>query len=170
MDDTEGRSPIKLRASVSAVSVIQTVSLRPASAADDITIRRLIRGAHLDPTNVHWQNFTCACDAAGSIVGIAQVKPYRDCREFGSLVVVPSWQGRGVAAALIQHLVDAETGTVWLVCRDRLQPLYAKFGFVVAEYRARPRTLKIKTGFAALARLFGIRVIAMRRDRNNFRE
>jgi hypothetical protein len=26
----------------------------------------------------------------GAIVGIAQVKPYRDCREFGSLVVLPS--------------------------------------------------------------------------------
>lgn len=148
---------------LSSVNVVQTVSLRPATAADEAMIRRLIRGAHLDPTNLHWPNFTCACDEAGRIVGIAQVKPYRDCREFGSLVVVPSWQGKGVAAELIRRLVDAETGVVWLVCRDRLEPFYAKFGFVFASYRARPGTLKIKTGFATIARLFGIRVIAMRR-------
>ena len=146
------------------LSESRTVSLRPATAADDVTIRRLIRGAHLDPTNLHWQNFTCACDDTGRIVGIAQVKPYRDCREFGSLVVVPSWQGKGVAAALIRQCVDAERGVVWLVCRDRLEPFYAKYGFVFASFRARPRTLKIKTGFAAIARLFGIRVIAMRRS------
>ena len=148
---------------VSVSSVIPTVSFRPATAADEATIRRLIRGARLDPTNLHWQNFTCACDEAGRIVGIAQVKPYRDCREFGSLVVVPSWQGKGVAAALIRRLVEAERGVVWLVCRDRLAPLYARFGFVFAEYRSRPATLKLKTGAAAVARLFGIRVIAMRR-------
>ncbi len=143
--------------------MIQTIFFRPATAGDELNIRRLIRGAHLDPTNLHWQNFTCACDDTGRIVGIAQVKPYRDCREFGSLVVVPSWQGKGVAASLIRQCVDRESGVVWLVCRDRLEPFYAKYGFVYAGYRSRPRTLKIKTGFAAIARLFGIRVIAMRR-------
>jgi amino-acid N-acetyltransferase len=142
---------------------LSEVTLRPATAEDETTIRRLIRGARLDPTNLHWQNFTCACDEAGRIVGIAQVKPYRDCREFGSLVVVPSWQGKGVAAALIRRLVEAERGVVWLVCRDRLAPLYARFGFVFAEFRSRPRTLKVKTGFATIARMFGIRIIAMRR-------
>jgi len=143
--------------------LIQTPSLRPAIAADEVTIRRLVRGAHLDPTNLHWQNFTCACDDAGRIVGIAQVKPYRDCREFGSLVVVPSWQGKGVAASLIRRCVDGETGVVWLTCQDLLGPFYAKYGFVFAGFRARPRTLKIKTSFAVIARLFGIRIIAMRR-------
>jgi len=142
---------------------LPTPSFRPANASDDAAIRRLIRAARLDPTNLHWQNFTCACDDAGRTIGIAQVKPYRDCREFGSLVVVPSWQGQGVAAALIRQLVDAEKGVVWLVCRDRLESFYARFGFVYAGYRSRPRTLKLKTGFAILARLFGIRVIAMRR-------
>jgi hypothetical protein len=68
-----------------------------------------------------------------------------------------------VASELIRRVVGAETGVVWLVCRDRLEAFYAKFGFAFAPYRTRPRTLRVKTGFASIARLFGIRVIAMRR-------
>ena len=141
----------------------QQVTLRAATAKDSELIRRLIRAARLDPTSLHWPNFTCACDESGKVVGVAQIKPFADCREFGSLVVLPSWRGRGVAALLIEAVVGAERGDCWLMCRDALEPFYARYGFKRERFSTSPRTLRLKLGVSKVMLLFGIRIISMRR-------
>lgn len=139
------------------------VTFRPGEAADAPAIRRLIRAARLDPTSMDWRNFTCACDASGRIIGIAQIKPYPDCQEFGSLVVVPSWRGRGLGDALIERVSARARGTCWLVCRDTLAGLYARHGFVRQRFSASPPSIRLKRMFAIFLRLFGVNIIAMRR-------
>ena len=56
-----------------------------------------------------------------------------DCFALLCVETDPAWQGRGVAAALITHmLADARArgvACVTLACKDRLVPYYAKFGF-----------------------------------------
>ena len=49
------------------------MSIRPATEADQPIISSLIRGARLNPRNLHWQRFLIAEDN-GSIVGLRQVK------------------------------------------------------------------------------------------------
>lgn len=102
--------------------------LRPARATDAPAIRALVRRERLNPFGLSWQRFVVA-DAAGTVVGCAQVKPHRGGPEFASLVVAPGWRGRGLAAALINHFVKQQTEPLWLMCAARLMPFYEQFGF-----------------------------------------
>jgi amino-acid N-acetyltransferase len=134
--------------------------LRAAVEADKGTIRRMIVDARLDPTSVHWSHFMVA-EEDGRIVGIAQVKPLLGCNEFGSLVVLPAYRGRGIAAQLINAL-DAQTGRpLYLICEIKMQPYYERFGFRRLRLRDAPAFLRLKLGAAQLLRLAGRQVIGM---------
>jgi amino-acid N-acetyltransferase len=126
----------------------------------------MIFAARLDPTTIYWQNFVVAIEAeTEKIVGCAQMKPYKDCREFGSLVVAPTYRNRGIAAMLLHELVDNEKGDVYLVCRDVMRSYYSRFAFVEVPYDQSPRTLKIKM---RLSRFFpGVNVICMIRAKSH---
>jgi N-acetylglutamate synthase-like GNAT family acetyltransferase len=123
----------------------------------------MVHAAHLDPTALRWQNFTVAT-LDEEVIGIAQIKPYRDCREFGSLVVDARFRKQGVGKALIEQVLMQTTGTVYLNCRSQLMPYYAKFGFRQIGFAAMPPTLKLKQGLALLLRVFGIQIVCMQRN------
>lgn len=140
-----------------------TIHIRQAVADEQSMLRGIISGAHLDPTHLRWQNFVVA-EWVGQIAGIAQIKPYRDCREFGSLVVLAEFRKRGIAAALIEHCLASEHGRIYLMCRDNMESFYARWGFQRISFADAPRTLRRKLAVTAVMRLFGIRLICMRRD------
>lgn len=117
----------------------------------------------LDPSTLRWQNFIVAHDAAGVIAGIAQIKLYKDCREFGSLVVLPQYRRQGVGALLIEYALAGEDGDVYLLCGVQRVPYYRKFNFVEIAPEEAPRTLRRKLGFAGLFRVFSVRVVCMQR-------
>lgn len=105
-------------------------TLRPAVERDADAIRELVRGAHLNPTGLDWPRFTVAVTPAQQVVGCVQLKPHRDgSLELASLVVGRDWRGEGVARALIEHLLEAHPGELYLMCRSNLGALYARFGF-----------------------------------------
>jgi amino-acid N-acetyltransferase len=134
--------------------------LRPATAADAGTIRKLILNEHLDPTSLDWRHFTVAEDA-GQIIGTAQVKPLPGVNEFGSLVVLPAYRGRGIAAQLIAAL-EAQAGLpLYLLCREQMEPYYLRFGFLRLAFWRTPPFLRLKLAAALPLRLGGVRVIAM---------
>lgn len=134
--------------------------LRPATAADAGTIRKLILNEHLDPTSLDWRHFTVAEDA-GQIIGIAQVKPLPGVNEFGSLVVLPAYRGQGIAAQLIAAL-EAQAGLpLYLLCREQMEPYYLRFGFLRLAFWSAPPFLRLKLAAALPLRLGGVRVIAM---------
>ncbi len=140
-------------------------TIRPARAEEEAAIKALIRREHLDPFNVHWQNFLVAEDAdAGRLVGIGQVKPYPHGRELGSLVVAPERRQNGVGAAIVNALIARESGPLLLFCLQFREPFYAKFGFRRVGWRELPGELKLKYAFGtAFTRLFARRLIAMKR-------
>ena len=141
----------------------ETFSIRSARAGDEATIKSLIRAEHLDPLNVHWQNFLVA-EEAGRIVGIGQVKPYRSGRELGSLVVVADRRQSGVGGAIIRALIDRERGALLLFCQAFREPYYAKFGFRRCGLRDLPGEFKLKYAVGAVfTRLAGRRLIVMQR-------
>lgn len=139
------------------------IAIRPARAEEEVLIKALIRREHLDPFNVHWENFLVA-EEGGNIVGAAQVKPYPSGRELGSLVVVPERRQRGVGGALIKALIARESGVLLLFCIAFREPYYAKFGFQRASWRELRGELRMKYAVGRLfTSLFGRQLIVMRR-------
>lgn len=138
------------------------VTIRAARAEDRAEIRRIVMGAHLDPTWLDWQHFNVA-ETEGEIVGVAQIKPHADCREFASFAVKPAHQSRGVGAQLLETTLAGECGPTFLICRDALASYYARFAFREVPLAAAPRTLQRKLRLARLFRAFGVRVICMQR-------
>ena len=111
------------------------VRLRPATAADQPTIRRMVRGARLNPRHLEWPNFVVAVDEGGTMVGCGQIRPHQgDVWELASLVTAEAWRGRGVAADIIHHLQAQHAQShpnapLWLMCASNLVPFYTPFGF-----------------------------------------
>ena len=141
------------------------LTIRPATQADQVTIRRLIKEARINRMSLNWPNFVVAEDG-GAIVGIGQVKTHGDgSRELASIAVIPARQSQGIGGAIIQTLLARERGVVHLTCRSQLQGYYERFGFRRLESAEFPsyfrRMLPI---INMVARLFGIQILVMRRD------
>lgn len=103
--------------------------LRPARAEDAAAIRRLVRGARLNPTGLDWRRFI-VLEAEGEVVGCVQVKPHRDGSwELASLVVAPGWRGRGLGRRLVEAVLEHHPPPLYLMCRSGLVPFYERFGF-----------------------------------------
>jgi N-acetylglutamate synthase-like GNAT family acetyltransferase len=106
------------------------VQLRAASAADQPTIKEMVRGARLNPIGLDWERFTLAVTGENKIIGCAQLKTHRGgVLELASLVVVKGWRRKGVARRLIDHLKETAGPPLWLMCSSRLTTFYEPFGF-----------------------------------------
>jgi len=138
------------------------VHLRPATEADQGVIRAMVFAERLDPTSLNWRNFIVAADGR-EIIGIAQIKPHSDCREFGSLIVKPAYRRRGIGRQLVEALLSKEAGEVYLLCAVRRVPYYRQFGFEVIDNAQAPLTLRRKLRLVALLRFAGVHVVAMKR-------
>ena len=139
------------------------ITIRPAQANDAKTIKAMVSREHLDPTSLKWQNFVVA-EHEGQIVGIGQIKRYRDCNELGSLVTVPQYRGQGVAARIIHALEAQVEPPLYLLCASKMEQFYCGFGYETIGWKDAPTTLKLKLLPTFLFRLFGIRVLVMVRQ------
>jgi N-acetylglutamate synthase-like GNAT family acetyltransferase len=141
------------------------LAIRPATAADQATIIRLIKEANLNRMGVKWPNFVVA-EEDGAIVGLGQVKSHGDgSRELASIAVVPERQGQGIGSTIIKTLLAREQGVVLhLTCRRELGGYYERFGFrrlVAAEYP--PYFRRLIPVINVIVRLFGTQILVMRR-------
>src|SRR6267143_5275424 len=140
-------------------------TIRPATEADQRTIRSQIRKARLPPMNLQWPNFVVA-EEDGQIIGVGQVKSHSDgSRELASIAVIPGRQREGIGTAIISKLLAREAGVVLhLSCRRELEGYYERFGFGRLEQAAYPPYFRRTTRLANLIMpFFGIRLIVMRR-------
>ncbi|MCX6029665.1 MAG: GNAT family N-acetyltransferase [Chloroflexi bacterium] len=144
--------------------------VRPATDADQPAITALVRGAGINPFSLYWPRFLVAEDA-GRVIGVAQIKPHGDgSRELASLAVAPDRQGARIGSALVAAWLARERGTLYLMCADRLENYYARFGFRRIDTREMPpyfrRMVRVANIIARVATLFGQprQVIVMRRQ------
>ena len=136
-------------------------TLRRARAADARVIQTLVRAARLDPTQLRWPQFWLV-EHAGRVVACGQLRRFPGAQELGSLVVVPSWQGRGLGTALIRQLVQDATGPLYLECQGGLISYYRRFGFVPIAWRRVAGPLRLKFGLSrVVSGLFGQPVASM---------
>jgi N-acetylglutamate synthase-like GNAT family acetyltransferase len=142
-------------------------TIRPANAEDELAIKALVRSSNINPIGIHWQRFLVAEDSASGarrIVGIGQVKVHGDgSRELASIATVPDRQGEGIATAIIETLLEAESrtspGPLYLTCRSQMEPFYQRFGFQKAKDAAGMptyfrRLMRFAMVFWAIGRLF----------------
>ncbi len=142
------------------------MTIRPATKADQQTIRRLISEANLNPMGLDWPHFVVA-EEDGAIVGVGQVKAHRDgSRELASIAVVPARQRQGIGTALIETLLAREHGVVLhLTCRRELEGYYQRFGFRRLERGEHPPYFRrLIPVINLVGRIFGMEILVMRRD------
>ncbi len=141
------------------------MTIRPATEADQATIRRLIKEVGINRMSLDWPNFLMA-EEGGSVVGIGQVKTHGDgSRELASIAVLPPRQGQGIGSALIKALLARERGVLHLTCRRQLQGYYERFGFRRLEPAEFPPYFRRMIPIINLvARVFKTQILVMRRD------
>jgi len=147
-----------------------TITIRPARPEDQQTIVSYIRQAKINPRNLRWENFLVA-EEDGKIVGIRQVKVHSGgTREVGSGFVLPEYRRQGISARLMNEILSRETGTLYLMCRDRRASYYEPFGFrrvdidqLPPDFRKEYRIGRIVTSLASIFSKDKVRIVAMRR-------
>lgn len=119
--------------------------IEPATAADAAAIKRLVRGARLDPTDLRWKNFRVA-RRKGRVLGCVQLKRYPGLQEVASLVVRRPYRGQGIGQALVQTLLaEVSRPPVYLICPRHRRSFYEQVGFrVVLQAGQLPLLLRLR--------------------------
>lgn len=142
------------------------MNIRSATATDQKTIKSIIRAARINPMDLDWRRFVVAEDE-GQIVGVGQIKSHRDgSRELASIAVIPERQRQDIGSEIIRALLSKESATLYLMCREELEPYYARFGFRrVSSEGMTPHFRRMhRLANSFLARKIGVRIIVMKRD------
>ncbi len=107
------------------------IAVRPATAADQKSIKAIIRAVQINPMGLHWPNFVLAVDQdSRTVVATAQIKRHNDgSRELASIATLPGYRKRGIAHQLINHLLATHEGALYLTCLDTMESFYQQFGF-----------------------------------------
>lgn len=143
-------------------------TLQPAQKEDTPAIYDLIIEGRINPTGLDWQRFILAVTPEGEAIGCGQIKPHRDgSQELASIAVTPAWQGKGVARAIIERLMDGGDTPLYLMCVSDMGPMYEKFGFRGLDEEEMPkyfRRVSKLAGFIEPLRKEGQTLLVMGRE------
>lgn len=133
--------------------------IRPARETEAAQIRDLIHLVGINPMGLDWKRFVVAVNERDEMIGCGQLKPHgQNVLELASIAVYPEHQGKGVARALIEHLLKDSPRPLYLMCQSSLGSLYEKFGFRAISYDEMPRY------FQRMSRLAGLVTTLARRE------
>ena len=105
------------------------ITLRPAHAEDQASIRAIVRAARINPFGLDWPHFIVAEDG-GQIVATGQIKPHGDgSRELASIATIPARQHQGLGSAIVRRLLVNTAPPLYLMCAARNETFYLPFGF-----------------------------------------
>lgn len=134
-------------------------TLRPARESESRVIKDLIHLTGINPMGLDWKRFIVAVDDQDQVLGIGQLKPHgADILELASIAVYPDHRGKGVARAIIEHLLQNSPRPLYLMCESSNGALYEKFGFRTIAYDEMPRY------FQRISRLAGLVTSLARRE------
>src|SRR5512144_929950 len=126
-------------------------TLRPARETDAASIRDLIHLVGINPMGLDWKRFVVAVNGQDEMIGCGQLKPHGPgILELASIAVYPEHQGKGIARAIVEHLLKNSPRPLYLMCQSSLGPFYEKFGFRAISYEEMPRY------FQRMSRLAGL--------------
>lgn len=135
------------------------IRIRPAREMEAAPIRDLIYLVGINPLGLDWKRFVVAVNERDEMIGCGQLKPHgRGILELASIAVYPEHQGKGVARAIIEHLLKDSPRPLYLMCESSLGLLYEKFGFRAIAYEEMPRY------FQRISKLAGLATTLARRE------
>ena len=115
-------------------------TLRPAYESESDRIKALIHLVGINPMDLNWKRFVVATNDQDEMIGCGQIKPHgTEILELASIAVYPEHQGKGVASAIIEHLLANNPRRIYLMCESSRGSLYEKFGFQTISYNEMPR-------------------------------
>ena len=137
------------------------ISIRAAREEESAQIRDLIHVVGINPLGLDWKRFVVAVNERDEMIGCGQIKPHgQDVLELASIAVYPEHQGKGVARAIIEHLLEDSPRPLYLMCQSSLGTFYEKFGFQAITYEEMPRY------FQRISKLAGlVTTLASREER-----
>ena len=134
-------------------------TIRPARETEAGQIHDLISLVGINPMGLDWKRFVVAVDDRDVMIGCGQLKPHgQDVLELASIAVYPEHRGKGVARAVIEHLLRDSPRPLYLMCESSNGPLYEKFGFQIISYEEMPRY------FQRMSKLAGLVTTLARRE------
>ena len=134
-------------------------TIRPARETEESQIRDLILSVGINPMGLDWKRFIVAVNERDEMIGCGQLKPHgQDVLELASIAVYPEHRGKGIARAIIEHLLKDSPRPLYLMCESSLGPLYEKFGFHAISYDEMPRY------FQRISKLAGLVTTLARRE------
>ena len=134
-------------------------TIRPARETEAASIRDLIHSVGINPMGLDWSRFVVAVNDRDEMIGCGQIKPHGgDVLELASIAVYPEYREKGVARAIIEHLVNNSPRPLYLMCESSLGSLYEKFGFRAISYDDMPRY------FQRISKLAGLATTLARRE------
>ena len=135
------------------------IRIRPAYETEAAQIRDLIYLVGINPMGLDWKRFVVAVNDQDEMIGCGQLKPHgQDILELASIAVYPEHQGKGVARAIIEHLLKDSPRPLYLMCQASIGSLYEKFGFQAISYEEMPRY------FQRMSKLAGLVTTLARRE------
>lgn len=146
------------------------LTLRPARPEDPPAILAMVTSERLNPIGLHGSRFQLAL-TQGRLIGAVQMCLHRDgSRELGSLVVIESGRGLGVAVRLIDAVLAERSGPVQVITNLRHAGRWARWGLAQIATQEAPRSVCFNYWMGRLARVLSFlrgqparhRVILMR--------
>jgi N-acetylglutamate synthase-like GNAT family acetyltransferase len=136
-------------------------SIRPAREPEAGQIRDLIYLVGINPMGLEWKRFVVAVNDRDEMIGCGQLKPHgQEVLELASIAVYPDYRGKGVARAVIEHLLQDSARPLYLMCQTSLGPFYERFGFRGISYEEMPRYFQRMSKLAGL-----VTTLAQREER-----
>jgi N-acetylglutamate synthase-like GNAT family acetyltransferase len=133
--------------------------IRPARETDAAQIRDLIYLVGINPMGLDRKRFIVAVNDHDEMIACGQLKPHgQEILELASIAVYPEHQGKGIARAIIEHLLKDSPRPLYLMCQSSLGPFYEKFGFRGISYDEMPRY------FQRMSKLAGLVTTLARRE------
>ena len=134
-------------------------TIRPARETESAQITDLIHLVGINPMGLDWKRFVVAVNDRDEMIGCGQLKPHGgEILELASIAVYPEHQGKGIARAIIEHLLKDSPRPLYLMCQSSLGSLYEKFGFRAISYEEMPRY------FQRISKLVGLATTLARRE------
>ena len=135
------------------------ISIRAAREEESAQIRDLIHLVGINPLGLDWKRFVVAVNDRDEMIGCGQIKPHgQEVLELASIAVYPEHQGKGVARAIIEHLLEDSPRPLYLMCQSSLGRFYEKFDFQSVTYEEMPRY------FQRISKLAGLATTLARRE------
>jgi amino-acid N-acetyltransferase len=132
------------------------VKIRRATPLDQPAIRAMVHAERLNPSDLRWPNFMVAV-TEDRIVGAVQIRRHADgSHELGSLVVARELRGQGIAKRLIEALLQAEPGPVWMITADGFARACARWDFRPIDPRSAPVRVRRNWRIGSLARILSL--------------